>query len=99
VVNEYPFTYNDDKWIITNWDDLRASMLQKLYVCKLKTKEGQDDVLSVIKYLFVLDRCGECKSIKRLSDEETLKMYSSIASQLGFSGITKNINPCFDITV
>ena len=67
------FTYNDDKWVITNWDDLRSSMLQKLYTCKPSTKEGQDDVLDIIKYFFVLGKCGDCKSIKRLSDEETLK--------------------------
>lgn len=82
------FTYSD-KWVITNWDDLRSSMLQKLYTCKPRTKEGQDDVLDIIKYLFVLGKCGDCKSIKRLSEEETLKIYSGIASQLGYSSITK----------
>jgi hypothetical protein len=81
------FTYNDDKWVITNWDDLRSNMLQKLYTCKPRTKEGQDDVLDIIKYLFVLGKCGDCKSIKRLSDEETLRIYSGIASQLGYSSI------------
>jgi hypothetical protein len=34
-------------------------------------------------------KCGDCKSIKRLSDEETLKIYSGIASQLGYSSIAQ----------
>lgn len=81
------FIYNDDKWVITDWDDLRTSMLQKLYMCKPKTKEDQDDVLDIIKYLFVLGKCGDCKSIKRLSDEETLRVYADISKQLKFSNI------------
>lgn len=81
------FIYNDDKWVITNWDKLRTEMLQKLYMCKPKTKEGHKDVLDIIKYLFVLGKYGDCKSIKRLSNEDTLKMYADISKQLNFSGI------------
>jgi uncharacterized C2H2 Zn-finger protein len=79
------FTYNDDRWEIASWDDLRTEMLQKLYMCKPKTKEAQDDVLNIIKYLFVLGKCGDCKSIERLSDDETLRIYGEISKQLKFN--------------
>lgn len=83
------FIYNDDKWVITDWNELRTNMLQKLYNCKPKNKQCEEDVLDIIKYLFVLGKCGDCKSIKRLSEEETLRLYSEISQQLDFSKIKK----------
>lgn len=77
------FTYNDDKWVITNWEDLRNNMLQKIYNCK--PRGNDEDALDIIKYLFVLGKCGDCKSIRRLSNEETLRIYGEISKDLHFN--------------
>ena len=48
---------------------------------------AKKDIENIIKYLFVLGDCGECNSIKKLTTEETLQLYTNIGKKLNFDSI------------
>ena len=85
---ENAYYHEDGNWVLTDWIILRSQLLQKLHDCLIKSTENKrQDIEKIIKYLFVLGDCGECKSIKRLTDEETLKVYDDIGKKLKFETI------------
>jgi hypothetical protein len=53
----------------------------------MSKENRRKDIEKIIKYLFVLGDCGECESIQRLTDEETLKVYDDIGKKLKFDTI------------
>ena len=85
---ENAYYHEDGDWVLTDWYLLRSQLLQKLHNCLAKSKENKKrDIENIIKYLFVLGDCGDCKSIKRLTDEETLEVYNDIGKKLKFKTI------------
>ena len=87
-INQNAFYHEDGDWILSDWEPLRAQLLQKLYNCLSISKENKkQDILDIMKYLFVLGKCGECKNIKRLHGDETLKLYQEIGDRMKFKNI------------
>jgi hypothetical protein len=82
------YYHEDGNWVLTDWDILRSQLLQKLYNCFVSSKENKrKDIEDVIKYLFVLGDCGDCKSIKKMSVEDTFIIYKDIGEKLKFKTI------------
>lgn len=82
---ENAYYHEDGNWVLTDWVILRSQLLQKLHNCLIKSAENKrQDIEKIIKYLFVLGDCGECESIKKLTNEETLKVYNDIGKKLKF---------------
>lgn len=85
---ENAYYHEDGNWILTDWVLLRSQLLQRLHNCLIKSAENKrQDIEKIIKYLFVLGDCGECESIKKLTDEETLRVYNDIGEKLKFETI------------
>jgi hypothetical protein len=82
------YYHEDGKWILTDWISLRGQLLQKLYNCLNQSVDNKrEDIENIIKYLFVLGNCGNCKTIKKLSDDETISIYSEIGNQMKYNTI------------
>jgi hypothetical protein len=91
------FYHEDGNWMLTDWSMLRKELLQKLYNCLARTKEDrQRDILNIINYIFVLGECGNCHTIKKLDENETLKIYNDMGRHLEFKTIA-NIETIKDI--
>jgi hypothetical protein len=85
---ENAYYHEDGNWVLTDWIILRSQLLQKLHNCLIKsTKNKRQDIEKIIKYLFVLGDCGDCNSVKKLTDEETLYVYKDIGEKLKFETI------------
>jgi hypothetical protein len=85
---ENAYYHEGGKWKLTDWVSLRNQLLQKLYNCFTQsTDHKRKDIENIIKYLFVLGKCGNCNSIKKLSDAETTIIYSEIGNQMKFDMI------------
>lgn len=85
---ENAYYHENGDWVLANWTDLRARLLQKLYNALAISKENKkQDILNIIKYLFVLGDCGDLNGIKRLSQDETVGIYKKIATEMKFSTI------------
>jgi len=85
---ENAYYHEDGNWILTDWVILRSQLLQKLHICLIKsTYNKRQDIEKIIKYLFVLGDCGDCNSVKKLTDEETLHVYKDIGEKLKFETI------------
>jgi hypothetical protein len=87
---ENAYYHEDGNWILTDWVILRQRLLHKLYIALVDSeKTKRKDIENIIKYLFVLGDCGNCNSIKKLSDEETLEVYKDIGEKLKFKTISE----------
>jgi len=85
---ENAYYHDNGNWVLTDWNILRAQLLQKLYNCLAVSSENKrGDIENIIKYLFVLGDCGDCKSIKKLNDNETIEIYKDIGRKLKFDTI------------
>ena len=85
---ENAYYHDDGNWVLTDWSILRSQLLQKLHNCLIKSAENKkQDIENIIKYLFVLGDCGECNSIQKLTDTETLELYQDIGKKLEFDSI------------
>jgi hypothetical protein len=85
---ENAYYHEDGNWILTDWIILRSQLLQKLHTCLIKsTYNKRQDIEKIIKYLFVLGDCGDCNSVKKLTDAETLHIYKDIGEKLKFETI------------
>jgi hypothetical protein len=85
---ENAYYHEDGNWILTDWVILRSQLLQKLHNCLIKSSENKrQDIEKIIKYLFVLGDCGDCNSVKKLTEEETLSVYKNIGEKLKFETI------------
>lgn len=85
---ENAYYHEDGNWVLTDWHLLRSRLLQKLYNCITTSPENKkQDLEKIIKYLFVLGECGDCNSIQRLTDKETLKIYNDIGKKLNYNTI------------
>jgi hypothetical protein len=87
---ENAYYHEDGNWILTNWIILRSQLLQKLHNCLIKSAGNKrQDIEKIIKYLFVLGDCGDCNSVKKLTDVETLNVYNDIGEKLKFKTIVE----------
>lgn len=85
---ENAYYHEDGNWILTDWVILRSQLLQKLHNCLIKSAENKrQDIEKIIKYLFVLGDCGDCNSVKKLTDDETMGIYKDIGKKLQFETI------------
>jgi len=87
---ENAYYQDNGDWVLTDWKILRSQILQKLYNCLSDSKEHKKrDIENIIKYIFVLSECGDCRLIKKLTKEETSHIYENIAGSLHFDTITR----------
>jgi hypothetical protein len=84
------YYHENGDWVLANWSDLRAQLLQKLYNVLAVSKENKkQDILNIIKYLFVLGDCGNMNGVKKLSQDETMEIYKKIATEMKFKTIVQ----------
>jgi CRISPR/Cas system CSM-associated protein Csm2 small subunit len=83
------FVYDDDKWHIREQKELSQELIRKIYdyVDSTKSVKKKDDVLSVMKHLFVLGGCGE-SDIQKMSEQEQIALYAEMGKKLCFKTIT-----------
>ena len=84
------YYHKDGDWILTDWNKLRSHLLQKLYWCLAVERNNKKiDIENIIKYIFVLSECGQCRLVKQLTPKETTYIHKKIANRLSFDTIKK----------
>ena len=79
----------DDGWVIGNWDEKKNDVFRVLYDNLKKSKlSNKDDVLLVIKQIFVLGGCGTFDNIQKIPDKDIARLYLEIGKKLCFDTIT-----------
>ena len=82
------FVYDDGKWFIREQKELSKELLRKIfdYVDSTKTVKKKDDVLSVMKHLFVLGGCGDA-DIEKMDEGQQISLYKQMGKKLQFETI------------
>jgi hypothetical protein len=89
------FVYNGDlrdinckKWKIGNWDVLSKDILSKIwnYADKNKTVRKKEDILNIMKHIFVLADLGE-SAVDEMTDDNVKELWTGIGKKLKYNTI------------
>ena len=85
---ENAFVYDENKWYIREQEELNQDLLRKIYnyVESTKTVKKKDDVLNVMKHLFVLGGCGT-RDVEKMSESQKISLYKEMGEKLRFETI------------
>jgi hypothetical protein len=79
---------NCNKWKIGNWDVLSKDLLSKIwnYVDKNKTVRKKEDILNIMKHIFVLANLGE-SAVDEMTDDNVRELWKGIGKKLKYNTI------------